>query len=146
MSKRLLRLLLIEDSPSDAELAVQAFKQTNSAHEMAVITDGREALAYLHKRGKYATAVRPDLILLDLNLPRLNGCALLQEIKQDHSLKAIPVVILTTSEDERDVLAAYKLQASAFITKPVDFVKFIAVAKDIQQFYSVLATLPVTGR
>jgi len=145
VSKRPLRLLLIEDSPSDAELAVQAFRQSESPHEISVITDGKEALSYLHKKGKYATVARPDLILLDLNLPKLNGCSLLKEIKQDESLKAIPVVILTTSEDERDVLNAYKLQASAYITKPVDFVKFIAVAKEIQQFYSVLATLPVAG-
>jgi CheY-like chemotaxis protein len=146
VNKKSIRILLIEDSPSDAELAVQAFKQSKLANEITVITDGKEALLYLRKKGKYAVAVRPDLILLDLNLPKLDGYAVLKEIKQDESLMAIPVVILTTSEDEKDVLAAYKLQASAFVTKPVDFVKFISVAKDIQQFYFVLATLPVTGR
>jgi chemotaxis family two-component system response regulator Rcp1 len=146
VSQRPIRILLVEDSPSDAELAVQAFKQSKTANEITVITDGKEALLYLRKKGKYAVAVRPDLILLDLNLPKLDGHAVLKEIKQDESLMSIPVVILTTSEDEKDIAEAYRLQASAFITKPVDFVKFISVAKDIQQFYFVLATLPVTGR
>ena len=146
MNKKDIRILIIDDSPSDAELAVQAFKQGKLSNEIMVVADGKEALSYLRKKGKYADVIRPDLILLDLNLPKLDGYAVLKEIKQDESLKSIPVVILTTSEDEKDVQAAYRLQASAFITKPVDFVKFVSVAKDIQQFYFVLATLPVTGR
>jgi two-component system, chemotaxis family, response regulator Rcp1 len=146
VNKKNLRILIIEDSPSDAELAVEAFKQSKLSNEIAVMDDGKEALLYLRRKGKYLNAHRPDLILLDLNMPKLHGLAVLKEIKQDESLKAIPVVILTTSDDEKDVEAAYQLQASAFITKPVDFVKFISVAKDIQQFYFVLATLPVTGR
>jgi two-component system, chemotaxis family, response regulator Rcp1 len=146
VNKKNLRILIIEDSPSDAELAVQAFKQSKLSNEITVMDDGNEALLYLRRKGKYINAHRPDLVLLDLNMPKLHGLAVLKEIKQDESLKAIPVVILTTSDDERDVKAAYELQASAFITKPVDFVKFISVAKDIQQFYFVLATLPVTGR
>jgi CheY-like chemotaxis protein len=146
LNKKDIRILIIDDSPSDAELAVQAFKQAKLSNEITVVSDGKEALSYLRKKGKYADIIRPDLILLDLNLPKLDGYAVLKEIKQDDSLKSIPVVILTTSEDERDVQAAYQLQASAFITKPVDFVKFVSVAKDIQQFYFVLATLPVTGR
>jgi CheY-like chemotaxis protein len=146
LNKKDMRILIIDDSPSDAELAVQAFKQSRLSNEITVVSDGREALSYLRKKGKYADAIRPDLILLDLNLPKLDGYSVLKEIKQDEELKAIPVVILTTSEDEKDVQAAYELQASAFITKPVDFPKFVSVAKDIQQFYFVLATLPVTGR
>jgi len=146
LNKKDMRILIIDDSPSDAELAVQAFKQSRLSNEITVVTDGREALSYLRKKGKYADAIRPDLILLDLNLPKLDGYSVLKEIKQDEELKAIPVVILTTSEDEKDVQIAYELQASAFITKPVDFLKFVSVAKDIQQFYFVLATLPVTGR
>jgi len=146
LNKKDIRILIIDDSPSDAELAVQAFKQGKLSNEIMVVADGKEALSYLRKKGKYADVIRPDLILLDLNLPKLDGYAVLKEIKQDESLKSIPVVILTTSEDEKDVQAAYQLQASAFITKPVDFLKFVAVAKDIQQFYFVLATLPVTGR
>jgi two-component system, chemotaxis family, response regulator Rcp1 len=146
LNKKDIRILIIDDSPSDAELAVQAFRQSKMSNEITVVTDGKEALSYLLKMGKYADAVRPDLILLDLNLPKVDGYSVLKEIKQDESLKSIPVVILTTSEDEKDVQAAYRLQASAFITKPVDFVKFVSVAKDIQQFYFVLATLPVTGR
>jgi two-component system, chemotaxis family, response regulator Rcp1 len=146
LNKKDIRILIIDDSPSDAELAVQAFRQSKMSNEITVVTDGKEALSYLLKKGKYADAVRPDLILLDLNLPKVDGYSVLKEIKQDESLKSIPVVILTTSEDEKDVQAAYRLQASAFITKPVDFVKFVSVAKDIQQFYFVLATLPVTGR
>ena len=145
MKERSITILMAEDSPSDAELARQAFKNGKLLNELIIVKDGVEAMAYLRKEGQYADAIRPDVILLDLNMPRKDGRDVLAEIKKDANLKTIPVVILTTSEDENDVLISYELQASCFITKPVEFQKFIEVARNIKQFYFSIVTLPPNG-
>ncbi len=145
MNVKDIQILMVEDSPSDAELAVEAFKQSRVMNTLTIIDNGGDAMEYLQRKGKYSDAQVPDLILLDLNLPVKNGHSILAEIKQDPLLKRIPVIILTTSESERDVLESYNLQASAYITKPVDFEKFISIVKDIQNFYFVVATVPPNG-
>ncbi|MBS1998608.1 MAG: response regulator [Cyanobacteria bacterium SZAS LIN-2] len=142
MKKKSVTILMAEDSPSDAELARQAFKNGKLLNELIIVKDGVETMAYLRKEGQYANAVRPDVILLDLNMPRKDGREVLTEIKSDPDLKVIPVVVLTTSEDEQDVLRSYQLQASCYITKPVEFEKFIEVARSIKQFYFNIVTLP----
>jgi CheY-like chemotaxis protein len=143
--QRAIRILMAEDSPSDAELARQAFKNGKLLNELTIVKDGVEALAYLRKEGEYHDVQRPDVILLDLNMPKKDGREVLEEIKKDPSLRTIPVVILTTSEDEHDILRSYELQASSFITKPVEFEKFLDVAKGISQFYFNIVTLPPNG-
>ncbi len=145
MNVKDIQILMVEDSPSDAELAKEAFKQSRVMNTLTIVDNGGDAMEYLRRRGRYENATIPDLILLDLNLPVKNGHAVLAEIKQDPLLKRIPVIILTTSESEKDVLESYNLQASAYITKPVDFDKFISVVKDIQNFYFVVATVPPNG-
>lgn len=143
--QRAIRILMAEDSPSDAELARQAFKNGKLLNELTIVKDGVEAVAYLRKEGQYKDVLRPDVILLDLNMPRKDGREVLEEIKKDPNLRTIPVVILTTSEDEQDILRSYELQASSFITKPVEFEKFLEVAKGIKQFYFNIVTLPPNG-
>ncbi|MBX3075131.1 response regulator [Candidatus Obscuribacterales bacterium] len=143
--QRAIRILMAEDSPSDAELARQAFKNGKLLNELTIVKDGVEALAYLRKEGEYQDVQRPDVILLDLNMPKKDGREVLEEIKKDPNLRTIPVVILTTSEDEHDILRSYELQASSFITKPVEFEKFLDVAKGIRQFYFNIVTLPPNG-
>jgi len=145
MNVKEIEILMVEDSPSDSELAVEAFKQSRVINNLTIIDNGGDAILYLKRQGKFADAILPDLILLDLNLPVKSGHEVLAEIKQDPLLKRIPVVVLTTSESEKDVLESYNLQASAFITKPVDFDKFISVVKDIQKFYFVVAKIPPNG-
>ncbi|MBU6452360.1 MAG: response regulator [Cyanobacteria bacterium REEB67] len=135
-------ILMAEDSPSDAELARQAFKNGKFLNELIIVKDGVETMSYLRKEGEYAGARRPDVILLDLNMPRKDGREVLAEIKNDAELKTIPVVVLTTSEDEQDILKSYELQASCYITKPVEFEKFIEVARSIKHFYFNIVTLP----
>jgi two-component system, chemotaxis family, response regulator Rcp1 len=135
-------ILMAEDSPSDAELARQAFKNGKFLNELTIVKDGVETMAYLRKEGEFADARRPDVILLDLNMPRKDGREVLAEIKNDPDLKTIPVVVLTTSEDEQDILKSYELQASCYITKPVEFEKFIEVARSINHFYFNIVTLP----
>ena len=143
--QRAIRILMAEDSPSDAELARQAFKNGKLLNELTIVKDGVEALAYLRKEGEYQDVQSPDVILLDLNMPKKDGSEVLEEIKKDPNLRTIPVVILTTSEDEHDILRSYELQASSFITKPVEFEKFLDVAKGIRQFYFNIVTLPPNG-
>jgi CheY-like chemotaxis protein len=145
MNVKEIEILMVEDSPSDSELAVEAFKQSRVMNNLTIIDNGGDAISYLKRQGKFADAILPDLILLDLNLPVKSGHEVLAEIKRDPLLKRIPVVVLTTSESEKDVLESYNLQASAFITKPVDFDKFISVIKDIQNFYFVVAKTPPNG-
>jgi len=137
--------LMAEDSPSDAELARQAFKNGKLLNELIIVKDGVEAMDYLNKKGKFADAIRPDVVLLDLNMPRKDGREVLAEIKKDADLKTIPVVVLTTSADEQDILRSYELQASCYITKPVEFEKFIEVARSIKHFYFNIVTLPPNG-
>jgi chemotaxis family two-component system response regulator Rcp1 len=139
---RPIRILMAEDSPSDAELARQAFKNGKLLNDLIIVTDGVEAMAYLRKEGKYENALCPDVILLDLNMPRKDGREVLVELKADPKLKRIPVVILTTSEDEEDVLRSYNLQASCYVTKPIDFDKFLEVAKQIKHFFFHVVKLP----
>ena len=137
-----IRILLVEDSPGDVRLTIEALKDGKVRNELSVVGDGIEALAFLRREGKYSEASRPDLILLDLNLPKLNGRELLAIIKQDDSLKRIPVVVLTTSEAETDVLRVYDLNANCYITKPVDLDKFITVIKAIEDFWLTIVKLP----
>ena len=139
-----IRILLVEDSPGDVRLTIEALKDGKVRNDLSIVGDGAEALAYLKGEGKYAEAPRPDLILLDLNLPGIDGRELLAIIKQDEKLKRIPIVVLTTSEAEADVLRVYDLNANCYITKPVDLDKFIAVIKAIEDFWLTIVKLPRT--
>lgn len=136
------RILLVEDNPGDVRLTIEALKEGKILNEVSVVEDGVEALDYLHRNGKYADAHRPDLILLDLNLPKKDGREVLEEIKQDAGLKKIPVVVLTTSAAERDILRAYNLHANCYITKPVDLEQFIRVVQLIEDFWLTIVKLP----
>jgi CheY-like chemotaxis protein len=138
---RPVEVLLVEDSPSDTELTIAALEEAKVRNHLSTVEDGVEALAFLRREGKYAEAPRPDLILLDLNLPRKDGREVLAEIKADESLRAIPVVVLTTSRAEQDVLRAYDLHANCFITKPVDFGNFLEVVRSVESFWLCVVTL-----
>jgi two-component system, chemotaxis family, response regulator Rcp1 len=141
-SLRHVEILLVEDSPADVLITREAFREFKVINELHVVEDGVEALAFLKQEGKYASAPRPDLILLDLNLPRMNGREVLAEIKTDPEFKSIPVVILTTSHSEVDVLQAYDQQANCYIIKPVGFDNFLEAMKSIRQFWFSVVTLP----
>ena len=142
MNIRPIELLLVEDSEPDVRLTKEALREAKVRNRLSVVEDGVEALAFLRREGQYADAPRPDLILLDLNLPRMDGRQVLEQIKNDKSLKSIPVVILTTSKSEEDVLRAYKLHANCYITKPVDFNRFMEVVQSIEDFWLTVVTLP----
>jgi two-component system, chemotaxis family, response regulator Rcp1 len=142
---RPVEVLMIEDSPTDAMFAREAFAAGRIINNLVIVEDGTEAMAYLQKRGKYTSVTTPDLIFLDLNLPGKHGHEVLKEIKADANLKHIPVVILTTSQDEDDILASYQQSAACFITKPVDVKKFMSVAQDIERFWFAVVTLPKDG-
>jgi len=135
-------ILLVEDSPTDALLAKEALEYSKVCNHLHIVVDGVEALAFLRRQGKYADAPRPDLILLDLNLPKKDGREVLKEIKGDEQLRLIPVVVLTTSTQEADVLKAYGFHANCYIVKPVDFEKFADVVKTIENFWFAVVTLP----
>ena len=137
-----IKILLVEDSPTDADLTRQAFKEGGVQNGIHHVVDGVEAMAFLRREGEYRDVPRPDLILLDLNLPRKDGREVLAEMRADPNLKDLVVVVLTTSSDENDVLAAYGLNSNAYITKPVDLNRFIDVIKSIEHFYFGVATLP----
>ena len=139
---RPVEILLVEDSPSDADLTVEALKEAKVRNNLSLVEDGVLALEFLRRQGKYSNAPRPDLIMLDLNLPRKDGREVLAEIKSDESLMTIPVVVLTTSRAEQDVLQAYKHHANCYITKPVDFEQFLKVVRSIESFWLMLVTLP----
>ena len=145
MSSRAIEILLVEDNPGDARLTLEAFKEGRVLNRLTVMKDGVEALAYLRRQGAYASARVPDLILLDLNLPRKSGREVLMEIKGDERLKTIPVVVLTTSADEQDVARAYSQHANCYITKPVDLEQFLRVVHSIEDFWLTLVRLPATG-
>ncbi len=136
------QILMAEDSVSDAELAREAFKGGNIKTELVIVEDGIEALDFMNAAGKYASRLMPDLIILDLNMPRMNGKTVLRSLKQHPQFKVIPVVILTTSQDEVDVEQSYGLAASCYVTKPMDFEKFLEAAAAIKNFYFSVATLP----
>ena len=135
-------ILLVEDSPSDAALTIEALEAGKVANKLTLVEDGVEAMEFLKRSGKYAKASRPDLIMLDLNLPRKDGREVLAEIKNDPDLKVIPIIVLTTSHSDRDILQSYQLNANCYITKPVDFTQFIDVVKSIEKFWLSVVTLP----
>jgi len=137
-----IEILLVEDNLADVRLTQEALKEEKLHTCLSVVNDGVEALAFLRREGKYANAMRPDLILLDLNLPRKDGREVLKEIKNDPELKAIPVVVLTISEAEKDILASYNLYANCYITKPLDLNQFSTVVKSIQDFWLTIVKLP----
>jgi two-component system, chemotaxis family, response regulator Rcp1 len=139
---RPLEILLVEDNPGDVRLTVEGLKEGKVRNTLHVARDGVEAMAFLRREDGFAGVVRPDLILLDLNLPRMDGREVLSAIKSDASLKTIPVVVLTTSRAEQDVLRSYELQANCYITKPVDLEQFITVVKAIEDFWFTIVTLP----
>jgi two-component system, chemotaxis family, response regulator Rcp1 len=142
VGSRPIEILLVEDNRGDVRLAVEALRDAKVANTLRVVEDGVEALAFLRREGRHAGVPRPDLILLDLNLPRKDGREVLAEIKQDADLKRIPVVILTSSAAEQDVLQAYNLHANCYITKPVDLDQFMKVVKSIEDFWLVVVKLP----
>jgi len=137
-----INILYIEDSPGDARLVQEALKEGKLHNNLFIVRDGIEAMAYLHTENKYALEVRPDLILLDLNLPKMDGREVLKAIKADDNLKKIPVVILTTSTADEDILKSYNHHANCFITKPIEFNQFIKVVKSIENFWFTIVKLP----
>ena len=137
-----IEILLVEDNPGDADLAREALMDSKLNNSLSVVEDGEEAMAFLLRNGKYADAPRPDLILLDLNLPKKDGREVLAEIKANDDLKRIPVVILTTSRAEEDVLKTYNLHANCYIAKPIDLSQFMKVVKSIEDFWLSIVVLP----
>ncbi len=140
--ERQIEVLLVEDDPGDVMMTREAFQDYKLHNELHVVSDGAEAMAFLHQEGEYAGRPRPDLVLLDLNLPRMDGRQVLEAIKSDPELASIPVVVLTTSENEDDVLRSYSLHANAYVTKPVDFQRFIEVVRQIDDFFVTVVRLP----
>ncbi len=139
-------ILLVDDSPSDVRLTKEAIKESKMFNNITVARDGVEAMAFLHREGKYSDAIRPDLILLDLNMPRKDGRETLAEIKADPDLKRIPVVVLTVSKAEEDVLKSYSLYANCYVTKPMDIEQFSKIVKAIDDFWFSIVTLPPNGK
>jgi two-component system, chemotaxis family, response regulator Rcp1 len=135
-------ILLIEDNPADVMLTIEAFKECTEKHNVSTVKDGIEALKYLYNENEYINAQRPDLILLDLNLPRKDGREVLSIIKSDEDLRDIPVLILSTSKNEEDIMRCYKLKANSYITKPVDLHQFIEILKSIEKFWLTVVQLP----
>ena len=140
--KRSVEILLVEDNGSDVRLMREALREGKLANRLHVVSDGVEALAFLRRQGPYATVARPDVILLDLNLPKKDGREVLAEVKADEQLRRIPVVILTTSTAEQDVLKSYDLHANCYITKPVDLSQFLVVVRAIEDFWLQIVKLP----
>jgi CheY-like chemotaxis protein len=139
---RPIEILLVEDSPSDTDLTLEALKDFKVRNHVSVVEDGVQAMQFLRCQGPYAQAPRPDLIMLDLNLPRKDGREVLAELKGDDNLKTIPIVVLTTSRAEQDILRAYQLSANCYINKPVDFNQFLEVVRSIESFWLFVVTLP----
>jgi len=137
-----LEILLVEDNPADVRLTREAFKEAQLSNRLSVVGDGVEALAFLRRQGKFADAARPDMILLDLNLPKKSGLEVLADVKVDDDLRATPVVILTTSQAEQDISRSYALYANCYITKPVNLEDFIEVVKSIEEFWLATVQLP----
>jgi len=140
--KRPFEILLVEDSPSDTELTIEALHAGGIPCNLSHVEDGVEAMEFLKRENSYAEAPRPDLILLDLNLPRKDGREVLAELKLDPDLRTIPVVVLTTSKDDKDISQAYQLQANCYIAKPVDFEQFVSALRAIEHFWLEVAALP----
>jgi CheY-like chemotaxis protein len=142
MTGRPVEILLVEDNPGDVRLTIEALREGKVRNHLSVAEDGEEALAFLRREGSHAGAPRPDLILLDLNLPRKDGREVLAEIKADPRLRSIPVVILTTSQADQDVARSYELSANCYVTKPIDLEQFIGVVRSIETFWLTIVTLP----
>jgi CheY-like chemotaxis protein len=140
--ERQVEILLVEDDPGDVLMTREAFEDYKLRNQLHVVNDGAEAMAFLRQEGDHADKPRPDLVLLDLNLPRMDGREVLEAIKSDPELASIPVVVLTTSEAEDDVLRSYSLHANAYVTKPVDFERFIEVIRQIDDFFVTVVRLP----
>ncbi len=143
---RPIEILLVEDNPGDVDLTREMVEASKVRNVIRNVSDGVEALAYLRREPPYTAAARPDLILLDLNIPKKDGRTVLSEIKQDADLKDIPVVVLTTSEAESDILRSYQLHANCYITKPVDLGKFTTIIRSIEDFWLTVVKLPRRGR
>jgi two-component system, chemotaxis family, response regulator Rcp1 len=141
---RPIEILLVEDSAADVRLTIEALRDAKVRNNLHVASDGVEALAFLRQEGKHASAVRPDLVLLDLNLPKKGGREVLEEIKNDPTLRRIPVVIITTSEAEEDIVRSYDLHANCYISKPVDLDQFITVVRSIEDFWLTIVKLPAS--
>ena len=139
-----IQILLVEDSPGDVRLTQEVLRDARIANDLHVVGDGEEAMAFLRQEGEYAGRPRPDLVLLDLNLPRKDGREVLSEINGDPDLKSVPVIVLTTSEAEQDILRSYRLAANAYITKPIDLNEFIAVVRSIETFWLSIVRLPAS--
>ena len=142
LGNRPLEILLVEDNEGDIRLTQEAFRDSRVGNHLNVVRDGVEAIAFLRREEKYANAVRPDIILLDLNLPKRNGLEVLAEIKQDDQLKRIPVIVLTSSQAESDILSSYDLHANCFISKPIDLDRFLRVVQSIEDFWLTIVKLP----
>lgn len=140
-----INILLVEDNPGDADLAREALESSKLNNKLHVVDDGEKAMSFLRRTGSYAEVPRPDLILLDLNLPKKDGRQVLAEIKMDDDLKRIPVVILTTSQAEEDVIKSYNLHANCYITKPIDLNQFLHVVRSIEDFWLSIVILPPNG-
>ncbi len=140
-----IEILLVEDNLADVRLTQEALKEEKLLNSLSIVNDGVEAMAFLHREGPFADVVRPDLILLDLNLPRKDGREVLQEIKNDPELKTIPVVVLTISKAEKDILETYNLHANCYIVKPLNLDQFSNVVKSIQDFWLTIVKLPPNG-
>lgn len=143
MKAKMIEILLVDDDPGDVRLTVEALKQTKMLTNLSFARDGIEALAFLRRQGKQADVPRPDIIFLDLNMPRMDGREALAEMKKDADLKHIPVVVLTTSSDEEDILRSYNLHANCYVTKPVDLQQFMKVVRSIEDFWFTVVKLPV---
>ncbi|MBE1531943.1 response regulator [Actinomadura algeriensis] len=139
---RPIEVLLVEDDPGDVLLTTEAFEHNKVQNFLHVVEDGEKAMAFLRREGEYEGKPRPDLVLLDLNLPRKDGREVLSEIKDDEELRSIPVVVLTTSEADEDILRSYRLHANAYVTKPVDFERFVSVVRQIDDFFVSVVKLP----
>ncbi|HLW81451.1 MAG TPA: response regulator [Candidatus Acidoferrales bacterium] len=135
-------ILLVEDNPGDVRLTREALRDGKLLNRLATVSDGQQAMAFLRKQGSYAQAARPDLILLDLNLPRKDGREVLAEVKADEDLRRIPVVIVTGSQAEEDILKTYNMHANCYVTKPVDLAKFVAVVRSVEEFWVHIVKLP----
>jgi CheY-like chemotaxis protein len=141
-----IEILLVEDNPGDVRLTREALRDAKVRNNMETVADGVEAMAFLRHEGPYSSSIRPDLILLDLNLPKKSGLEVLKEVKADEDLRRIPVVVLTTSQAEQDIIKSYDLHANAYIAKPVELAQFISVVKAIEDFWLEIVRLPPNGK
>lgn len=137
-----IEILLVEDNPGDVDLILMAFSESRLKNKIHVATDGQEALDYILKKAPYDMRIEPDIILLDINLPKVSGIEVLRQIKEDVNYKKIPVIILTTSDADRDIIEAYEKHANAYLNKPIDFVEFVRVIKSIEDFWFTVVKLP----